>query len=398
MQKFLLAFDKCKGSLSASELCELAENYLKKRYLGCQVKKAPLTDGGEGFVAILTEAVNGELHSVSVKNSIGEAKSANIGICQLADIPHEVLSYFRLPENGKLGIVEMAQSAGLADLAMDQRDPWKTSTYGVGEMLKEASLLGVNAILLGIGGSSTNDIGLGALAALGATFWDQNDQKITNPFPDHWQQIIRIEFADLVSLPPLFVACDVDNPLLGENGATAQYGPQKGLPLDQVKQFEEKIIHCQSLLRLSFQDADELAKFEGSGAAGGIGYGLSLPFSVSLVSGFDLISKWFDLRNLVENADLVLTGEGRFDKTSLSGKGPFELLRLADKKLKSSILLAGSIEFDAVKDVCKGFHHCELLQFGKNEWSLERNLSLAEERFLDTLNAFSFENMNDHAL
>ena len=129
-----------------------------------------MTDGGEGFVEILTEAVNGELHSVSVKNSIGEAKSANIGICQLADIPHEVLSYFRLPENGKLGIVEMAQSAGLADLAMDQRDPWKTSTYGVGEMLKEASLLGVNAILLGIGGSSTNDIGLGALAALGATF------------------------------------------------------------------------------------------------------------------------------------------------------------------------------------------------------------------------------------
>ena len=130
-------------------------------------------------------------------------------------------------------------------------------------MLKEASLLGVNAILLGIGGSSTNDIGLGALNALGATFWDHNDQKISNPFPDHWQQIIRIEFDDLVSLPPLFVACDVDNPLLGENGATAQYGPQKGLPLDQVKQFEEKIIHCQSLLRLSFQDADELAKFEG---------------------------------------------------------------------------------------------------------------------------------------
>ena len=398
MEKFLVAFDKCKGSLSASELCELTENYLKKRYLGCQVKKAPLTDGGEGFVEILTEAVNGTLHSVSVKNSIGEFQSANIGIAQMADLPAVVVSYFQLPENGKLGIVEMAQSAGLADLAIDHRNPWKTSTYGVGEMLKEASLLGVSAILLGIGGSSTNDIGLGALAALGASFWDQHNQKITNPFPDLWQHINRIEFDDLLSLPPLFVACDVDNPLLGENGATAQYGPQKGLPLDEVNQFEEQIIHCKDLLQLSFEDVDVFARFKGCGAAGGIGYGLSLPYSVSLVPGFDLISKWLDLPSLVEDADIVLTGEGRFDKTSLSGKGPFELLRLADEKLKSSILLAGSIEYDAVSDVCKKFHNCELLQFGKSEWSLEKNLSLAEERFIDTLSAFSFENMIDQAL
>lgn len=390
MKRILAAFDKCKDSLSAKELCDLAEKVLADRFSDCVVTKAPLTDGGEGFVDILSSAAKGKFQSVEIKNSIGEVKKGTIGICEIENLPSAVSTSLGLPSTGKLGIVEMAQAAGLADLPQAERNPWKTSTFGVGEMLRAAKFLGVDAILLGIGGSSTNDLGMGALAALGVNFYGKGKTHIVNPFPCYWQDIEKIDFDQLVDLPPLFIACDVDNPLLGKNGATARYGPQKGLPAEEIELFEEKITQLQQLLVSKFPKVYQAAEFQGSGAAGGIGYGLSLPYKVSLIPGFSLVSNWFGLSKLVEEADLILTGEGRFDETSLSGKGPFELLNLANLKSTPSILLAGSIDFNKVHEVCKKFHECDLLQFGMNEWSLEKNLSLAEERFTDTLNQYPF--------
>ena len=398
MKKFLVAFDKCKDSLSADELCNLSEQVLSKRYPDCSVIKAPLTDGGEGFAKVLTHAVGEKLHRIDVKNSIGETKSAVLGICDHKNLPREVLIHLGLPLEGKLGIVEMAQAAGLADLSVADRNPWKTSTFGVGEMIREASSQKVDAIILGIGGSSTNDLGMGALAALGGSFTDQQDEKILNPFPLTWKDIQKVNFDSLVDIPPLFVACDVDNPLLGKNGATAKYGPQKGLPRDQIRIFEESIKNLQSLLSSISTKTQEFSELKGSGAAGGIGYGLSLTYNVKLISGFDLVSKWFDLPKLVQDVDFVLTGEGRFDQTSLNGKGPFELLSLANKKSKFSLLLAGSAEFDSVHQISNEFNNCEILQFGRDDWSLEQNLFMAESRFSETLNNFSFPDDSDKSI
>jgi glycerate kinase len=353
-----------------------------------------LTDGGEGFVEILTSAAKGKFQSVEIKNSIGEVKQGTFGICEIENLPSAVSTSLGLPSTGKLGIVEMAQAAGLAELPQAERNPWKTSTFGVGEMLREAKFLGVDAILLGIGGSSTNDLGVGALAALGVNFYGKGKSHIVNPFPCYWQDIEKIDFDLLVDLPPLFIACDVDNPLLGKNGATSRYGPQKGLPTEEIELFEEKITQFQQLLSSKFPKVYQAAEYQGSGAAGGIGYGLSLPYKVSLIPGFSLVSDWFDFPMLVEKADLILTGEGRFDETSLSGKGPFELLCLANLKSTPSILLAGSIDFDKVNEVCQRFHECDLLQFGINEWSLEKNLSLAEECFTDTLRQYPFRSLS----
>ena len=165
MKRILAAFDKCKDSLSAKELCDLAEKVLADRFSDCVVTKAPLTDGGEGFVDILSSAAKGKFQSVEIKNSIGEVKKGTIGICEIENLPSAVSTSLGLPSTGKLGIVEMAQAAGLADLPQAERNPWKTSTFGVGEMLRAAKFLGVDAILLGIGGSSTNDLGMGALAS-----------------------------------------------------------------------------------------------------------------------------------------------------------------------------------------------------------------------------------------
>lgn len=390
MNRFLVAFDKCKGSLSAHELCNLGEKVLTERYPNSEICKVPLTDGGEGFALILTEAGKGKIHQVQVHDSLGREKNAHFGICEIPNLNERVIKYLNLPNQGRLAIIEMAEAAGLADIPVDQRNPWKTSTYGVGEILKAAVEHGTDVILLGIGGSSTNDAGMGALAALGATFINQEGEPVRFPYPSSWASIVDVNFDQLVNLPPVRIACDVDNILLGQNGATACYGPQKGLAEEQVNQFEEIIRNLLTSLSSTFPDVFEKSKVKGSGAAGGMGYGLSLAYNVSLVQGFNLVRDWFGIEEQIHEATLVITGEGRFDKTSLSGKGPFEILRLADGKNTPSLVIAGSVDEESVGEVSKDFRFCDIVAFGRKDWTLEKNLSLAEEQFTKTLLEYNF--------
>jgi glycerate kinase len=345
----------------------------------------PLTDGGEGFADLLTNAKDGSFHSVFAKDSRGREKEVKIGIISSADIDPDLQEFINLPCPGNIAVIEMSSIAGLADLMEEERNPWLTSTFGVGQLLKHCDKFEVSLILLGIGGSSTNDMGVGALSSLGVKFMDRDGHPVPFPSPETWSNIKEISTENLSTLPPIRIACDVSNQLLGEGGATYQFGLQKGLYPDRKQEMEEEMLHMSAALATAFQKPLSFREQEGSGAAGGVGYGLSLAFDTSFVSGFSLISKWFNLEEAVKESDLILTGEGRFDRTSLYGKGPFEIIRMASNYGKNIILLAGSVESEAVEECKTKFPNIEVVSFGNAKLSLNENLKRAPEFFSNEL-------------
>jgi glycerate 2-kinase len=382
--RVLAAFDKCKGSLSAEDMCTLVSERLKM-HLDASVRSLPQTDGGEGFVSILTEAKAGEMRTVESLDSLGRKRLVQIGLLDSKSLSKEVTDLLHLPTEGKVALIEMASIVGLADLKNEERNPWKTSTVGVGECLLECRKYGVSAILLGIGGSSTNDMGLGALSSLGLQFLDENSKTIEFPCPETWDSIHSVDSSALLSLPPLRIACDVTNPLLGSNGATSQFGPQKGLCSEEEEKMEASMTEMARFMEQELPVAKGTKGLPGMGAAGGIAFGLSLTYDLSLISGFSLVSKWFELEREIRESDLILTGEGRFDETSLQGKAPCEILRMAAKHEKRCVLLAGSVQSDTGKRICEENPLTEIYAFGREDLSLKENLARAEEFFLGKL-------------
>ena len=383
--RILAAFDKCKDSLNADELCSLSRSRIEAKFPDATVREIPQTDGGEGFASILTRSRAGRMRPVRVSDSLGRPHEVEIGVLEISSLGSGVIDFLGLPQSGTIALVEMASSVGLSDLSQEERDPWSTGTRGVGECLLKCAEWGVDAILLGIGGSSTNDMGVGALRALGARFLDEAGEPVDFPSPRTWERVESVDASGLSSLPPVIVACDVSNPLLGENGATRRFGPQKGLREDDLERMEAEMTAMSGKLEEAFTCAGDLRDRPGTGAAGGIGFGLSLACEVSMVEGFPLVCEWFDLESEIRACDLVLTGEGRFDSTSLQGKGPCEILRLAEKFGKKAILFAGSVEEDAVACLRQENDLIEVREFGRPELSLEENLARGSEFFADKL-------------
>ena len=351
----LLAFDKFKDALSAPQACALAAGSLRARQPDWTLDLCPLTDGGEGFCEILTQALGGTFEAHTVTGPRGEPVVARLGFVPLAlipatarrllDLPDSQLSALnsQLPRDARVAVVEMAAASGLALLAPEARDPWLTSTTGTGELIRLAARPGVAAILLGLGGSATSDLGLGALAALGLNFVSATGELIDPPSPSRWPEITRLDGRLPADLPPLRIACDVANPLLGPNGAAAIYGPQKGLRPADLRRLDNEAARLALLLCTHSAKPDALMDVPGAGAAGGISFGLMAAASAQLISGFDLVSAWLDLDSRLAAADLVLTGEGRFDASSLSGKGPGALAARAAALGKPVHVFAGAI-------------------------------------------------------
>jgi glycerate kinase len=242
-------------------------------------------------------------------------------------IPASAGHWLQLPDpalkSGKpIAIIEMAAASGLNLLPPEQYDPWQTTTYGTGQLARVATELGAAAILLGAGGSATNDLGLGALAALGMEFRGFNDEKIRPPVPAHWERIARLDGGVFPSIPPIFIACDVTNPLLGSRGAAAVYGQQKGLRSEDLPRMEAAMERMARLLCVYCGQPAMLMETPGVGAAGGLPFGLLVGAHARLIPGFDLVAAWLNLQARIAAADIVVTGEGCFDESSLSGKGP----------------------------------------------------------------------------
>ena len=339
--KFLVAMDSFKGSLTSLEAGNAVRDGILCASPEHEVRVLPLADGGEGTLEALVTGLAGMYKTVDVTGPDGNMVTARYGIVC-----------------GDTAIIEMAQASGLP--LVKQNDILTATTYGTGEMIKAALDEGVRKFIIGIGGSATNDGGTGMLEALGVRFISRSADKTeisgTNEAPD--ESIIRgalalksltsIDISDLDSRirdSSIKVACDVTNPLLGPNGCSFIYGPQKGATEDQIKEMDTWMRSFAQLTQKTLPEADP--DFPGSGAAGGMGFALKYYLGAELVSGSKLVLDVTCLEDCIRKADILITGEGRIDGQSLNGKGPVEAARLAKKYEKEAIAFAGSEGPDA---------------------------------------------------
>lgn len=352
--RVLLAFDKFKDSLTAREACELAVQALRDRHLDWSFDVCPLADGGEGFGEILTAAAGGTSRRFAVAGPRGRETEAAVGFVPVANIPAGARELLGLgggePRSSgadHVALIEMAAASGLALLPAAERDPWHTTTLGTGQLIRHAAGQGASLILLGVGGSATHDLGLGALAALGLGFSSGGSREIHPPVPEQWMHITRLTGRVPDELPPIRIACDVTNPLLGSRGAAAVYGPQKGLRAADLARLEHASARMAMLLCQHCNQPDALMDTPGAGAAGGISFGLMAAARAQLLPGFELVSAWLDLERRLAGADLIITGEGRFDDSSLSGKGPGAVAARALALGKRVHVFAGAVSAGA---------------------------------------------------
>ena len=351
----LIAADKFKDALSAPQACAAIAAGLRSVHPDWTLDLCPLTDGGEGFARILTDAAGGEWRTREVRGPRGAPVVAGFGLVRTQALPPEVqarLGGAGRRETGRIAVLEMAAASGLALLSPGDRDVWQTDTRGTGDLIAAAAESGVEGVLLGVGGSATHDLGLGALAALGAELFTVGGNKVERSAPVLWPEVARVELRGLRKLPPLWIACDVVNPLLGPCGAATVYAPQKGLRGEDLPRLEAATTRLADLLteaagvRGGAGDPG-LAQTAGAGAAGGIAFGLMTALGTSLIPGFDLVSGWLSLEARLAAADLVITGEGRFDQSSLQGKGSGSLVRATCARGGTVHVFAGRVEVQA---------------------------------------------------
>lgn len=378
--QILAAFDKFKDSMTAQTACATAANAAAQA-LGdnIEVIEAPLTDGGEGFCPILTQVAGGKLQDHTVSGPLFTNVEAMIGWVEIAQLPSAVQRALHLSK-GKLAIIEMASAAGLEQVPKALRHPKHCTTRGVGELIRIACGQNATALLLGIGGSATSDLGLGALEVLGLKF--SGTDKIT---PEKWSQIQNIEGEIDCVVPPIYIACDVDNPLCGPTGAAKIYGPQKGLQPNEIADFDQQSAQLADQLCQHFNQSPSLKDTPGAGAAGGIGFGLKVAFGAQFIAGFELVQTWLDLENKIDEVDLILTGEGKFDHSSLAGKGPYSLIQSAAKKDKPVMLFAGKVEKEAEKALKQRFEKTNSYSISPSTLSIEEALKLGAQNLHKTV-------------
>lgn len=371
----LVAFDSFKDSMTAREACAAVARSIRDLHPKWNVDEAPLTDGGEGFCRVLTESLRGQLCECSVLGPRLEERRAIWGKVSIQDLSVSVLNKLNLQTTeGTLGIVEMAEASGLQLVPPAERTPWRTTTLGTGQLIAEAMRADVQGIVLGIGGSATNDLGLGALVALGIEV--SGGRK--SLFPENWSEALGLEGRLNPNLPPINVVCDVNNPLLGPHGATTVYGPQKGLESEAIALMEDRMQMMADKLCAYFKKSPSTAMEKGSGAAGGISFGLRVGCDAALVKGFDLVSAWLCLEERIAAADWVITGEGCFDSTSLRGKGPGTLLNFSGKAKKPTFILAGTVDKNVVSSLSESYPHVQAFSITPDGYPLKKALNEAQ--------------------
>lgn len=328
--KIVVAIDSFKGSLSSMQAGRAVQEAAQKVCPEAQVTICPLADGGEGTVDALYTGLGGQMIRLTVTGPRQQPVQAQ---------------YCILPNN--VAVIEMAAAAGITLLSRDMLDPMETTTYGVGEMIADAVGRGCRSFIIGIGGSATNDGGAGMLKALGYRFVDRDG----NDIPLGAKGLASLaHICDEKALPQLKqcnfrVACDVTNPLCGENGCSAVFGPQKGATPQTVALMDQWLQNYAQLSGRLYPRAD--AQYPGSGAAGGLGFGLRTYLNATLESGIKIILEETGLEAQLQQADLVVTGEGRLDAQTVLGKAPIGVAALAKKYQKKVIAFSGCVTEDA---------------------------------------------------
>jgi glycerate kinase len=328
MKKIIISPDSFKGSLTSVEVSNAIEDGIKKVFPNCKTVKIPIADGGEGTMDTLVSAMNGKKIKVKVHDPLKRIIEVEYG----------------LVNDGKTAVIEMATASGLTLLTKQEQDPSATTTYGTGEIIKDALLQGCRSFLIGIGGSATNDAGTGMLKALGYRFLDKNGEE-TDGTGKSLDSICSIDDSGVmpeIKEAHFTIACDVNNPFSGTNGAAYVYAPQKGAYEQMTKELDDGMENFRQLIEK--EKKIDLNTIPGSGAAGGLGGGFVAFLNAELKPGIEMVLEAVSFENHLQNADLVITGEGRLDKQTGMGKAASGILNAASKSNVPVIALGGSIE------------------------------------------------------
>ncbi|WP_297276083.1 glycerate kinase [uncultured Brachyspira sp.] len=312
--KIVIIPDSFKGSASSMEVCYCIEKGVLKVFKDALIKKIPVADGGEGTVDSILYAAGGNIKKINVKNPEGKIIEAKYGII-----------------NKEKAVIEMAEASGLTLISDKGRNPIKYSTYGTGELIKDALNNNIKEILIGIGGSATNDCGIGMANALGYKFLDKNNNEL-EAIAENMIKVANIDYSNVdkrIFDIKLSVACDVKNPLYGENGATAVYGKQKGVTEESFDILDNGLKNIAKIVKEKF--AKEIDHIEGAGAAGGLGGGLVAFCNAELKSGIDAVLDIIDFEEHIKDASLIITGEGAIDGQTKKGKVPVGVARRANQ-------------------------------------------------------------------
>lgn len=325
----IIACDSFKGSLSSLQVANNIKIGALKVFPSATFKTIAMADGGEGTVDAMLASIDGVHRTITVKDPLFQDIQASYGIFH----------------DGR-AIIEMAAASGLP-LVEGKKDIYKASTYGTGQLIKDALDKGCKTIYIGIGGSATNDGGIGMAGALGVKFLDKDKKEV--PLIAH--SLPFIDSIDMSQLDPrikdttIIVMCDVNNPLCGENGASAVYGPQKGASKEQIVYLDNGLKNLANIVKKS--GLKEASEYPGAGAAGGLGFGLVTFLNARLASGIDVVLKANHFEEMLEYANIIITGEGRIDNQSIQGKVPTGVAKVAKQKNKPTLAIVGCIGKDA---------------------------------------------------
>jgi glycerate kinase len=365
--------DSFKGTLSSGKICEIMNRKIREHVPNAEVISIPVADGGEGSVDCFLSAMGGEKIVCKSVNPFFE----------------EMEGFYGLVNNGKTAVIEMAACAGLP-LVESRKDPMRATTYGVGLLIRDALSRGVRDIVLGLGGSATNDFGCGAAAALGISFYNEKGERLI-PTGGSLSEVARIERneeASLLDSVKITLMCDVKNPVYGKNGAAFVYAPQKGASPEQVKCLDDGLRYiCEVVCRDLGRDVSALI---GGGAAGAMAGGMVAFFDASIRMGIDVVLDTVGFDRLIENADAVFTGEGKIDSQSLEGKVVIGVAKRAKSQKVPVIAVVGGVEGDISEAYALGVNSVFTINrlpedFSISRYKSEENLSQTVDNVLRIL-------------
>lgn len=327
MKKAVIIPDSFKGTLSSLQICDIIRNKIKEYYPYCKVVSIPVADGGEGSVDCFVTALNGKKIDIVVKNPYFE----------------EMKSFYGLIDDGKTAVIEMSACSGLP-LVENRKDPRKTTTYGVGEMILDAANRGVKKIIVGLGGSCTNDGGCGAAAAVGVQFFNKNGE-VFIPTGGTIHEITKIDFTnknDILNGIEIITMCDIDNPMYGTNGAAYVFGAQKGADAEMIEYLDKGIKHLSEVIKMDLNK--DLGEIPGTGAAGAMGAGMIAFFDSNLQMGIETVLDAVKFNSVISDSDIIFTGEGKLDQQSLRGKVVIGISRRAKELNVPVVVITGGAD------------------------------------------------------
>lgn len=340
LKKIVVASDSFKGSLTSLDVAQNVEKAIREVYPLCDVLKVNVADGGEGTMEALQQTLGGVRVSLVVKDPLGR----------------EIEATYVILNDGFTAVVEMSAASGLPLLKSDERNPLKTSTYGTGQLICDALDRGCRKILVGIGGSATNDAGMGMLQALGFRFLDAQGNQL-QPVGENLQLVSCIDSTGRhpdLDKTEFVVACDVKAPLYGRNGAAYVFAPQKGADQKMVEMLDAGLRHFSEVS--SAMAGYDCSQMQGTGAAGGLGYAFRQYLDARLERGIEMVLDAIGFDDIISGADLVITGEGRVDSQTLTGKTPFGVAQHAHRQRIPVVVIGGSVEIDVLQVREAGFN------------------------------------------